>query len=64
MGKYQYMNLEQKLAKIRKKMPLLLKKYHNYMHPKSACIILPVNLPTLHNFHFPEKFFFFFLKSF
>ena len=29
MGKYQYMNLEQKLAKIRKKMPLLLKKYHN-----------------------------------
>ena len=25
MGKYQYMNLEQKLAKIRKKMPLLLK---------------------------------------
>lgn len=29
MGKYQYMNLEQKLAKIRKKMPVLLKKYHN-----------------------------------
>ena len=29
MGKYQYMNLEQKLAKIRKKMPLLLKKNHN-----------------------------------
>ena len=25
MGKYQYMNLEQKLAKIRKKMPVLLK---------------------------------------
>ena len=30
MGKYQYMNLEQKLAKIRKKMPVLLKKNHNY----------------------------------
>lgn len=29
MGKYQYMNLEQKFAKIRKKMPVLLKKYHN-----------------------------------
>ena len=29
MGKYQYMNLEQKLAKIRKKMPLLMKKHHN-----------------------------------
>lgn len=29
MGKYQYMNLEQKLAKIRKKMPLLMKNHHN-----------------------------------
>ena len=29
MGKYRYMNLEQKLAKIRKKMPLLMKKHHN-----------------------------------
>ena len=29
MKNYQYMNLEQKMAKIRKKMPSLLKKFHN-----------------------------------
>lgn len=29
MGKYQYLNLEQKMAKIRKKMPSLLKRFHN-----------------------------------
>lgn len=29
MKKYQYLNLEQKMAKIRKKMPSLLKKFHN-----------------------------------